>query len=35
MSHSDAPESIVVRHAVKNFTLRYHRTIKQMTVAAQ
>ncbi len=29
-----APESIVVRNVVKNFTLRYHRTIKQMTVAA-
>lgn len=27
-------ESIVVRNAVKSFTLRYHRTIKQMTVAA-
>lgn len=27
-------ESIVVDHATKNFTLRYHRTFKQMTVAA-
>ncbi len=28
------PESIVVDHATKYFTLRYHRTFKQMTVAA-
>lgn len=28
------PESIVVDHATKNFTLRYHRTFKQMAVAA-
>jgi ABC-2 type transport system ATP-binding protein len=34
MSAKQAPESIVVRNVVKNFTLRYHRTIKQMTVAA-
>lgn len=34
MSANQAPESIVVRNVVKNFTLRYHRTIKQMTVAA-
>jgi len=27
-------ESIVVDHATKSFTLRYHRTFKQMTVAA-
>src|SRR3954447_1382337 len=27
-------ESIVVRHASKRFTLRYHRTLKQMAVAA-
>jgi ABC-2 type transport system ATP-binding protein len=27
-------ESVVVDHATKNFTLRYHRTFKQMTVAA-
>jgi ABC-2 type transport system ATP-binding protein len=27
-------ESIVVDHATKQFTLRYHRTFKQMTVAA-
>jgi ABC-2 type transport system ATP-binding protein len=27
-------ESIVVDHATKTFTLRYHRTFKQMTVAA-
>ena len=27
-------ESIVVDHATKNFTLRYHRTLKQMSVAA-
>ena len=27
-------ESIVVNHATKTFTLRYHRTFKQMTVAA-
>lgn len=27
-------ESIVVDHVTKNFTLRYHRTFKQMTVAA-
>jgi ABC-type polysaccharide/polyol phosphate transport system ATPase subunit len=27
-------ESIVVEHATKSFTLRYHRTFKQMTVAA-
>lgn len=27
------PESIVVEHATKNFTLQYERTIKQMTVA--
>ena len=27
-------ESIVVEHATKTFTLRYHRTFKQMTVAA-
>jgi ABC-2 type transport system ATP-binding protein len=27
-------ESIVVDHASKRFTMRYHRTIKQMTVAA-
>jgi ABC-2 type transport system ATP-binding protein len=26
-------ESIVVRHVSKNFTLRYHRTLKQMSVA--
>jgi ABC-2 type transport system ATP-binding protein len=29
-----AQESIVVDHATKTFTLRYHRTFKQMTVAA-
>lgn len=28
------PASIVVDHATKNFTLRYHRTFKQMAVAA-
>jgi ABC-2 type transport system ATP-binding protein len=28
-----SPESIVVDHASKRFTLRYHRTFKQMTVA--
>lgn len=28
------PESIVVDHASKRFTMRYHRTIKQITVAA-
>jgi len=28
------PESIVVDHATKYFTLRYHRTFKQMTLAA-
>jgi ABC-2 type transport system ATP-binding protein len=27
-------ESVVVDHATKSFTLRYHRTFKQMTVAA-
>ena len=27
-------ESIVADHATKMFTLRYHRTFKQMTVAA-
>jgi ABC-2 type transport system ATP-binding protein len=27
-------ESIVVRHVSKRFTMRYHRTVKQMTVAA-
>ena len=27
-------ESVVVDHVTKNFTLRYHRTFKQMTVAA-
>jgi ABC-2 type transport system ATP-binding protein len=27
-------ESIVVRNVTKNFTMRYHRTIKQMSVAA-
>ncbi len=27
-------ESIVVRHASKRFTLRYHRTLKQMAIAA-
>jgi ABC-2 type transport system ATP-binding protein len=27
-------ESIVVRHVSKKFTMRYHRTVKQMTVAA-
>ena len=27
-------ESIVVDHATKNFTMRYHRTIKQITIAA-
>src|SRR5215217_3086952 len=27
-------ESIVVRHASKKFTLRYHRTLKQIAVAA-
>src|SRR4051795_9113420 len=27
-------ESIVVRHVSKRFTLRYHRTLKQMAVAA-
>jgi ABC-2 type transport system ATP-binding protein len=27
-------DSIVVDHATKNFTLRYHRTIKQITIAA-
>jgi ABC-2 type transport system ATP-binding protein len=27
-------ESIVVRHATKNFKMRYHRTIKQITIAA-
>jgi ABC-2 type transport system ATP-binding protein len=27
------PESIVVDHASKRFTMRYHRTIKQMTIA--
>ena len=30
----DRPASIVVDHATKNFTLRYHRTFKQMAVAA-
>lgn len=29
-----APESIVVDHVTKSFTLQYHRTIKQVTVAA-
>jgi len=28
------PESIVVDHASKRFTMRYHRTIKQITIAA-
>jgi len=28
------PDSIVVDHATKNFTLRYHRTFKQMAFAA-
>ena len=28
------PESIVVDHASKRFTMRYHRTIKEITVAA-
>src|SRR6188472_4202052 len=27
-------DSIVVDHATKDFTLRYHRTIKQITIAA-
>src|SRR6478672_10191166 len=30
---SKADKSIVVRHVSKTFTLRYHRTIKQMSVA--
>ena len=30
---SRADRSIVVRHVSKTFTLRYHRTLKQMSVA--
>jgi ABC-2 type transport system ATP-binding protein len=30
---SRADKSIVVRHVSKTFTLRYHRTLKQMSVA--
>ena len=29
----DDNRSIVVRHVSKTFTLRYHRTLKQMSVA--
>lgn len=34
MSVQNAPESIVVDNVTKNFKLRYHRTIKQVSVAA-
>ncbi len=33
-SVSDMARSIVARNASKEFTMRYHRTIKQITIAA-